>query len=225
MSGRAATVFYPRAGVLAGAGSDGKFHLVGERGVPCGCVVHEDRLVWASHPVHGYRVHPPTRGREEWGYSSTTVHWQVSIQPGGGVEPWLVPVKDRCPVSAQYWPRPIYDGSPLGQVRGALVDELGPGCGGCGMAYGWAVDHCVITGRVRGYLCRDCNTQVERCLHISGCGFADYLNDPPAWELGLDYPNHAEVRTRGAAGREKWTRFQAAIQETPTLRAAAPAWL
>jgi hypothetical protein len=57
---------------------------------------------------------------------------------------------------------------PLAEVRRALVTALGPRCSLCHERYPFAVDHDHATGLVRGYLCRDCNTRVERCVHIRG---------------------------------------------------------
>lgn len=50
-----------------------------------------------------------------------------------------------------------------------------------------ALDH--FTGLVRGLLCRNCNSRVDWCVHVSGCPWADYLNNPPAAHLQLIVPN------------------------------------
>lgn len=85
---------------------------------------------------------------------------------------------------------------PLTEVRRQLVELLGEDCTICEVNPAHAVDHDNRTGLVRGYLCRDCNLFLERCLHIDGCSYAEYLNEPPAASLGLVYPIPRERRHR-----------------------------
>lgn len=101
--------------------------------------------------------------------------------------------KPRPPATA---PGTSAGSQPLADVRRELVEWLGADCTICRVNEGSAVDHDNRTGLVRGFLCRDCNLFLERCLHVDGCPFADYLNDPPAAPLGLVYPKRRERRHR-----------------------------
>ncbi|WP_179730152.1 endonuclease domain-containing protein [Nocardioides kongjuensis] len=87
----------------------------------------------------------------------------------------------------------------MSATRRLLVDALGPTCHCCGERYPYAIDHDHETGIVRGYLCRDCNARIERCVHLSGCRFAEYLNSPPAEPLGLRHPKPVQRRDRASA--------------------------
>ncbi|WP_366526279.1 endonuclease domain-containing protein [Mycobacterium sp.] len=70
-----------------------------------------------------------------------------------------------------------------------LVAAFGSSCASCGVPGGHVIDHDHLTGAVRGLLCRVCNANVDRCVHVSSeeCRYARYLNDPPAATLGLKY--------------------------------------
>lgn len=70
---------------------------------------------------------------------------------------------------------------------------------------------------VRGYLCVDCNSRVDQCLHASGCAFADYLNDPPAFRLRLVYPKSPTKRQR-----ERLAQVRELIADTPELEDVLP---
>ncbi|QVJ00369.1 hypothetical protein KGD82_16545 [Nocardiopsis eucommiae] len=77
---------------------------------------------------------------------------------------------------------------PYTRARWGFVQKLGRGCAVCGGSGVGVMDHDPFTGWVRGLLCDHCNNSIDRCPHLSGCGWADYLNDPPAWHLKADYP-------------------------------------
>ncbi|MCH9732230.1 MAG: endonuclease VII domain-containing protein [Actinomycetia bacterium] len=77
----------------------------------------------------------------------------------------------------------------MGRLRLRLNAKFGASCQVCGLSPAVMVDHCHFSGLVRGVLCHDCNSQVDRCAHLSGCSYADYLSDPPAFGMGIRYPN------------------------------------
>ena len=109
--------------------------------------------------------------------------------PGTAPVPLLeVPRNAQCPVTRDNWPGVIV-GSRLAAVRRQLVDALGPGCNICTDPWAQLVDHDHLTGKIRGYLCRWCNAAVDRCRHLDGCPYADYLNHPPANHLNLTHPD------------------------------------
>jgi hypothetical protein len=90
------------------------------------------------------------------------------------------------------WPaflNPTGARSRRGRLRARLVAELGPLCHACRQAPALAIDHDHFTGLVRGLLCRNCNAAVDRCPHVRGCRWAEYLNNPPAAHLRLSVPN------------------------------------
>lgn len=98
-----------------------------------------------------------------------------------------------------YRPNPKTAGPPrkaakakLQVVRDVLVKSFGDGCAVCSNPWARIVDHDHFTGQVRGYLCLDCNNHVDMCRHLSGCGYAEYLNNPPAVSLGLVHPDQAK---------------------------------
>lgn len=201
---------YPAADAMAMLGSDGRYHLVqpGTR-VPCGGHEHRQRIIWATDGS-SYRIQMPRNHNEAWDEGSNYIDWTVIVNGPAKLPAHVVAVQ-RCPILAEYWPRPV-DGTPIGRVRERLIDEFGPGCACCQTAAAFTVDHDPITGFVRGYLCRDCNTRAEACLHASGCLFADYLNQPPARALHLVYP-----RTPTQRENSRLRKVQELAAATPEL--------
>lgn len=70
----------------------------------------------------------------------------------------------------------------------AVVELCGHGCGACATGWGSMIDHDHATGLVRGLVCPDCNSRTRVCYHAAGCRRGDYIDDPPALSLGLEYP-------------------------------------
>lgn len=70
----------------------------------------------------------------------------------------------------------------------AVVEVCGHGCGACPTGWGSLIDHDHYTGLVRGLVCPDCNSRTTVCCHAGGCRRGDYIDDPPALSLGLEYP-------------------------------------
>ncbi|MFC8797197.1 endonuclease domain-containing protein [Promicromonospora sp. NPDC057138] len=185
---------YPASDTMTMLGSDGRYHLVQAGStVPCGDHEHSQRIIWATNGT-SYRIQMPYKEMEKWESGHDYIDWTVEVS-GEAKLPAHVAGVERCPVLADYWPRPV-DNTRIGRIRERLTTEFGPGCACCQTAIAFAVDHDPVTGLVRGYLCRDCNTRVGGCLHASGCGFADYLNEPPARVLGLVYPRTPTPREK-----------------------------
>jgi hypothetical protein len=84
-------------------------------------------------------------------------------------------------------PLPVSATTPVAKIRNWLVATFGPTCMTCPTP-GDRVDH-HATGLVRGLLCNWCNGRVDRCLHVDGCAFANYLTGPPAAGMKIRYPN------------------------------------
>ncbi|MGY4644356.1 endonuclease domain-containing protein [Cellulomonas sp. URHB0016] len=212
-------------------GTDGRFHLL-EAGSdsPCGVAHHNQWCHWSSNG-HDYRIQPPpldAAGSAEWTHGSVDVRWPVKLT-GETREPAAVERIARCPVHAPFWPPPITVGV-LGPIRATLVERFGAQCAACKSCLAVFVDHDAVSGLARGYLCRDCNTQVEACLHVTGCIFADYLNQPPGSDLGLRYPRNtdpgrlARARALLADSPDLLALLDAAVARRPNPRSrqAAP---
>ncbi|MEU6246044.1 endonuclease domain-containing protein [Glycomyces sp. NPDC047010] len=96
----------------------------------------------------------------------------------------------RCRSMAGLWRWPGYCGpvGKTGPLRSVLVAQFGAACQACGVHPNECIDHDHTTGIVRGLLCPYCNNNIDLCKHVFGCAFADYLNNPPAYHLGLKHP-------------------------------------
>ncbi|QOI65943.1 hypothetical protein IG195_21650 (plasmid) [Arthrobacter sp. TES] len=122
----------------------------------------------------------------------TESRWCEAQVSRSGAEPVSnvanIPLELRCDRAAGRWPPQIDGKGPRAKIRRRLVEELGCGCATCPDPWATKIDHDHLTGLVRGYLCGACNTVVDLCRHLSGCRFADYLANPPAAPLGIEYP-------------------------------------
>jgi hypothetical protein len=169
--------------VGAALGDDGFHHLVDANGrMRCRHNKPVSGTVWPD----GFSGREYDRRGRRW------VKWHPALTAAGEpTDPLLVSKRQRCPGAHPYLPGDITDASKLGRIRRQLVDEFGPGCMICPDPWAVLVDHDHLTGIVRGYLCRDCNTRVDNCHHLDDCAFATYLNDPPALRLEITHPNHA----------------------------------
>ena len=92
------------------------------------------------------------------------------------------PGTKRCDRYSPLWPGSLVSRGHLA-IRRALVDEFGLLCQACRKWPATDIDHDKATGRVRGYLCDHCNHAVNRCVHLRGCPYAEYLNGPPAYHI------------------------------------------
>lgn len=174
----------PRLGLpMARLGDDGLYHLVSQEGIWCGSK-------WAPVDIQTAMVHalnPLERVPKEWGDGRTGV-WRVTLG-NDAIGPESVPYQRRCPLPPRFGTWPAYsDGrAPQMRTRRTLIDTFGRACAICGVAPGVFVDHDHFSGLVRGLLCVDCNSRVDWCPHLRGCIYADYLNDPPALSIALQY--------------------------------------
>lgn len=200
---------------FAQLGSDGRLHLVvaGSMTCPDGSH-HHDCLHWWTDG-ESYRTHAPgtwdgTSGPEDPDTHSLDLTWRVQLDPTDERrEPHRVPKQWRCPLTAQWWPI-VPDTSALGRIRARLLDTFGPHCMICETTYARAIDHDGITGCVRGYLCRRCNALAERCIHLAGCPYAEYLNDPPAAGWELTHPGHKAMLRKH---RDRRKRFDTHLEQ------------
>lgn len=102
---------------------------------------------------------------------------------------------DRCRWARGDWPPCLLpwgyarsDGKKRVPLLLQLVHEFGGMCVLCHRSWATSIDHDHLTGMVRGLLCTWCNTWVDGCPHPRDCAYAEYLNEPPARQLGLVYP-------------------------------------
>jgi len=150
-------------------GSDGLYHLTGY------CTSSLEPFV---HPS----ISTPSLSRTSWD--------PITLDPAP-TDPATVPGAQRCPDAAPCWPLRFDRRSRRrrDQVTAAAVDALGRMCSICTARPAVVLDHDHFTGIVRGILCRVCNNVVDRCRHVTGCRFSDYLDNPPGWPLQLRYPD------------------------------------
>ncbi|WP_369333149.1 endonuclease domain-containing protein [Mycobacteroides abscessus] len=124
---------------------------------------------------------------------------------GQALDPADVPIHERCGL-AFGWPPYRNPNTKHGRNVSAIIEKYGSQCQLCGLVPAADVDHNHLTGAVRGILCKDCNTRVDRCVHIDSCPAAEYLNSPPAADLRLEYPksqrklSHSERARMSALG-------------------------
>lgn len=126
------------------------------------------------------------------------------------VDASAIPTSSRCGRPGAKWPRYLGVGIKNRQLVLTLVQSLGSLCAICRVNPWRVIDHDHITGAVRGLLCGECNSQVDRCRHIHSCNFADYLNLPPAVDLQLSYPPHAKVMRR-PRNQRRWEIWQSVM--------------
>jgi hypothetical protein len=148
-----------------------------------GCSMNRKECLWFVD-ARGYRLLPnlaedPTTHRR-W------KRWKITLLDTTA-DPIDVPRRARCPLpeTRDLWPAPVDPTTRLGRIRRLLLDALGPRCHACDRRPGQIIDHDHLSGLVRGLVCRHCNTALERCVHVSGCLWGDYLNNPPAWPLTI----------------------------------------
>lgn len=104
-----------------------------------------------------------------------------------------------------------------------LVATYGPLCAACTTQFSECVDHDQSTQLARGFLCGDCNGLVDRCPHVSGCPYMDYLAYPPARVLGIRYPKRGRPAQITLAADERRARREQQLPSTKTcLHTPAP---
>jgi hypothetical protein len=186
------------SGRLAVLGDDGRYHLCIDGTPVCrpqrqrkNAKGHRHEMFfswWTDGTI--YRIHPPQGVPSEPSrHRRVKVTWIVTLTRQA-LDPALIPHAERCPMwqCRQHWPPYDRPGSDLTRIRAAVIAALGPGCHACRHSPGLLLDHDHFDGWVRGIVCRDCNTHLDKCPHLAGCPWADYLNNPPARALQLRYP-------------------------------------
>lgn len=197
-------------------GSDGAYHLMTAAGLACGepdenemvrhtvrYATYTDGETYSAQPAFG-----PVGGVDRWRVVERVHEWDVTLTDAVE-DPSTVHPRQRCGFGR--WPVFLNPNSKLGPIRRALVGRFGFDCQICHHLPGVVVDHDHLTGAVRGLLCADCNARVESCVHLSGCGFAEYLNDPPAASLALRYPG----TPKKASDKRKEVMLGCTMTETP----------
>lgn len=176
-------------------GNDGAYHLMTAAGLACGVadetgIVHHSIRYSTYTDGERYSAQPTFGACDDvdgWRIVERVHDWVVTLTDVV-VDPSSVHPRQRCGFGR--WPTFFNPNNKLGAIRRALVNEFGFDCQICHHLPGVVVDHDHLTGAVRGLLCGDCNGQVESCAHLFGCGFAEYLNAPPAESLALKYPKY-----------------------------------
>lgn len=201
------TVVDPLVAVL---GDDGRYHLqVGDRLVcaewstldsePWEPTTHRELLQWWSDGTQ-FQLYAPRQDRSEqqrsWEQEASEVDWTVALT-ATTAEPFDIPPTRRCATreARQWWPAHHNPKDQRGRLARLLAGNLGYRCGACRFAPAMVIDHDHETGLVRGLLCRNCNCHLEGCVHVSGCPFAEYLNNPPAAALALRYPGNRAIQS------------------------------
>jgi recombination endonuclease VII len=193
----------PKAGQrpqrVAVLGDDGRHHLLVDGDPVCAKRAKRPRMhdrhhheQWCGWWTDGssYRIQAPSnRSTGLGGFDARKVHWTVTFTQTTS-DPGLIAKRYRCPINETVGTWPPYQGprARTGKLLTTLINALGPDCHCCGRFLGVYLDHHPFTGLIRGLVCQDCNSRVDRCPHLSDCPFADYLNAPPALPLHLKYP-------------------------------------
>lgn len=177
----------------AARGSNGQFHLVhADSDRPCGDGAHDDSISWAPDGSR-FALHPAMDDAGPDVAQLATTRGIAAIDETSVLSnPWFVPSALRC-ASAKLWPSADLS---VGSQRGAryrralapFLSALGSLCAACGRTTAVVIDHDHMSGLIRGLVCRDCNAQVEGCVHLSGCDYAEYLNAPPLLPFAAAHP-------------------------------------
>lgn len=164
-------------------GNDGRYHLVDGESVVCADVEPFGR--WGKLPAGDH----PHENTDVGGSVAPRQRFRIVRLTATTVPASLVPPAQRCSTTParKRWPAHHNRDTSLGRQHAQLAVELGTMCRACHTRPASAIDHDHLTGLVRGLLCRHCNTNIDECLHLSGCPWADYLNNPPAAPLRLRY--------------------------------------
>lgn len=205
-----------QVGATAVLGSDGHYHLMTAGKLACGepdptGVVHHSSVYRVFKRDGKYTAKPVITSaaeQAEWESVGREHEWTFTLTDVS-CEPSLVHTRERC--DRGVWPAFFNPNTKLGKITRTLVEQFGADCHICHRAPGTVVDHDHLTGTVRGLLCADCNGGVEYCAHLAGCGFAEYLNAPPAADLGLHYGKYKKTE----ADKRKEAMLGVAMNKTP----------
>jgi Recombination endonuclease VII len=191
---------YDEPAMVAVLGDDGRYHLRDGPHMLCGdlrgdVVVHGQSCYWWTDRARSlYRTTAPaTHPDRDRGHQFRRARWTVRLSRTV-MAPESAPHQMRCPTNPGPWPSYHNPATAIGRIRIQLAAELGRHCHACQRGPAFAVDHDHVTGLVRGMLCRTCNSHIDWCPHLSGCHYADYLNNPPAARLKLTFPQKRGTR-------------------------------
>lgn len=193
--------------LVAVLGDDGRYHLRRDQDYTCGehykrlypggPIRHRDKCpYWADTEGRAFGELPPGVPANRW--KRMPVKWAVTMTEQT-LDPQRVPRWRRCvALDPSFWPVSPAEARTRGrdgrrEVRRRLIDRFGTTCAACGHRAGDYIDHDHFTNVVRGLVCQYCNTWLDQCPHLSGCRWADYLNDPPAAGMKLQYPDLAKT--------------------------------